>query len=145
MSTPYYVIDNSFLNKISDYYLLDMEDEDAQELIDGYRNSASVKFKKCKKLLNKDDELRQYNDTLTDEEIEILSNLMVLEWLKPQINSMDLLKQSMSTKDYTIYSQANHLEALMQLKKDIKAEVDKLIISYTFSNNSLDDLRKKRP
>lgn len=142
MSTPYHVVDNSFLSKITDDFLLSIPDEDLQKLIDGYRNSASIKFKQCNKLSDRDDDLRQYNIALTDEEIEILANLMILEWLKPLINSIEILKQSMSTKDYKIYSQANHLNELMALKKETNAEIDKLIISYTYSNNSLDDLGK---
>jgi hypothetical protein len=142
MSTPYHVVDNSFLSKITDDFLLSIPDEDLQKLIDGYRNSASIKFKQCNKLSDRDDDLRQYNISLTDEEIEILANLMILEWLKPLINSIEILKQSMSTKDYKIYSQANHLNELMALKKETNAEIDKLIISYTYSNNSLDDLGK---
>ncbi|HHU81321.1 MAG TPA: hypothetical protein GXZ35_08385 [Acholeplasmataceae bacterium] len=142
MSTPYHVVDNSFLSKITDDFLLSIPDEDLQKLIDGYRNSASIKFKQCNKLSDRDDDLRQYNISLTDEEIEILANLMILEWLKPLINSIEILKQGMSTKDYKIYSQANHLNELMALKKETNAEIDKLIISYTYSNNSLDDLGK---
>ena len=142
MSTPYYIIDNSFLNKITDDYLLTMTDEYLQELIDGFRISSSVKFKQCSKLSDRDDNLKQYNQTLTDEEVEILANLMVLEWLRPQINSIELLKQSMSTRDYKIYSQSRHLDSLKALKQDTMAEVDKLIVSYTYSNNSLDNLGK---
>lgn len=142
MSTPYYVVDNSFLNKITDDYLLTLIDENLYKLIGDYRTSASVRFKQCKKLQDRDDELKQYNQTLTDEEVEILANLMILEWLKPQINSIELLKQSMSTKDYKLTSQAEHLLRLNNLKSSTIAEVDSLIVSYTYSNNSLDDLGK---
>lgn len=142
MSTPYSVVDNSFLNKITDDYLLTLIEGNLQDLIDGYRKSASVRFKQCKKLENRDDSLKQYNQTLTDEEVEILANLMILEWLKPQINSIELLKQSMSTKDYKLTSQAEHLLRLNNLKSSTIAEVDSLIVSYTYSNNSLDDLGK---
>lgn len=142
MSTPYDVIDNSFLNKITDDLLLTMTDEQLEDLRDGYRVSASVKFKQCLKLKDRDNELRQYNQTLTDEEVEIMANLMTLEWLKQRINSIELLKQSMSTKDYRMYSQANHLEVLLKLRKETSAEVDKLIVSYTYSQNDLNDLGK---
>lgn len=142
MSTPYYVVDNSFLNKITDDYLLTLIDENLYKLIGDYRTSASIRFKQCKKLQDRDDELKQYNQTLTDEEIEILANLMVLEWLKPQINSIETLKQTMSLKDYKMYSQSRHLDSLISLKKLTSAEIDSLIVSYTYSNNSLDDLGK---
>lgn len=142
MSTPYSVVDNSFLNKVTDRYLLEIPEEHLQNLVDGFRTSASVKFKQCKKLSNRDDVARCYNKTLTDEEVEILANLMVLEWLKPQINSIELLKQGMSTKDYRIYSQANHLDSLKELRKETVSEVDRLIVSYTYTENQLDNLGK---
>ncbi len=142
MSTPYSVIDNSFLNKITDDLILTMTGEEIQCMIDAYRVSASTKFKQCNKLSNRDDDLKQYNQTLTDEEIEILANLMVLEWLKPRINSIEVLKPSMSTKDYKAFSNAKHLDSLIKLKKETLAEIDSLIVSYTYSENSLNDLRK---
>ena len=140
MATPYSIIDNSFLNKITDDFLLTMDDEDLQELIDMYRFSANIRFKQCNKLMDRDEDLRQYNQALTDEEIEILANLMVLEWLKPLINSIEVLKQGMSTKDYQMFSQANHLKELMVLRKETNAEINRLIVSYTYSSNKLDDL-----
>lgn len=142
MATPYSVIDNSFLNKITDDLILTMTDEEIQDMIDSYRISAGAKFKQCNKLSDRDDDLRQYNQTLTDEEIEILANLMVLEWLKPRINSIEVLKPSMSTKDYRTFSNAKHLDSLIKLKKETLAEIDSLIVSYTYSENSLNDLRK---
>ena len=142
MATPYSVIDNSFLNKITDDLILTMTDEEIQDMIDSYRISAGAKFKQCNKLSDRDDDLRQYNQTLTDEEIEILANLMVLEWLKPRINSIEVLKPSMSTKDYRTFSNAKHLDSLIKLKKETLAEIDSLIVSYTYSENNLNDLRK---
>lgn len=94
-----------------------MTDVEIQDIIDAYRFSAGTKFKQCNKISYRDDNLRQYNQTLTDEEVEILANLMVLEWLKPRINSIELLKQTMSSKDYSMFSQANHLDTLIKLKK----------------------------
>ncbi len=142
MSTPYSVIDSSFLNKITDDLLLTIDEEDLEQIIDMFRISASIKFKQCSKLTDRDEENRKYNSTLTDEEIEILANLMVLEWLKQRINSIEVLKQTMSTRDYNFYSQANHIESLLKLRKDTNLEVDRLIVSYTYSENNLDDLRK---
>lgn len=142
MATPYDAIHNSFLNKISDDFLLSLSTEALNNLLNQYRISASVKFKQCNKLSDIDDNLQVYNKDLTLEEIEILGHLMVLEWLTPQINTMELIKQSLSTKDYKIFSQANHLETLKKLKQETQAEINKLIVSYTYTNNSLDDLKR---
>ncbi len=142
MATPYSVIENSFLNKITDDLLLSMVDEDIEAMLDSYRVSASVMFKQCAKLSDTDDVKRVYSTTLTNEEIEILANLMVLEWLKQRINSMELLRMGMSTKDFRTYKQSEHLNSLLALKKDTLGAVDRLIVSYTYSKNKLSDLRK---
>ena len=142
MATPYSVIENSFLNKITDDLLLSMVDEDIEAMLDSYRVSASVMFKQCAKLSDTDDVKRVYSTTLTNEEIEILANLMVLEWLKQRINSMELLRMGMSTKDFRTYKQSEHLNSLLALKKDTLGVVDRLIVSYTYSKNKLSDLRK---
>lgn len=140
MSTSYDIVDNSFLNKISDDYLLNLTPEEVQSLIDKYRTSAIPRFKQCKKLSDRDDTLRKFNDDLSDEEIEILANIMVLEWLKPSIYNAEKLKNSLSTKDYKLYSPANLLKELQELKKTTEKDISILIVSYTFSNSSLDDL-----
>lgn len=142
MTTPYSDVDNVFLNKITDDLLLTLESEDVESLLSRYRKSASVKFKKCKKLSDRDEVLKQYVQTLTDEEIEILANLMVIEWLRSKINSIEILKQTMSTRDYSMYSQANHLDSLIRLKQSTTAEIDSMIVSYTYSENNLSDLGK---
>ncbi len=142
MATPYSAIENSFLNKITDDLLLSMADKDIEAMLDSYRVSASVMFKQCTKLSDTDDVERVYSTTLTNEEIEILANLMVLEWLKQRINSIELLKLNMSTKDYRVYSQANLLDSLINLRKETLSEIDRLIVSYTYSMNNLSNLRK---
>lgn len=142
MATPYSAIENSFLNKITDDLLLSMADKDIEAMLDSYRVSASVMFKQCTKLSDTDDVERVYSTTLTNEEIEILANLMVLEWLKQRINSMELLRMGMSTKDFRTYKQSEHLNSLLALKKDTLGAVDRLIVSYTYSKNKLSDLRK---
>ena len=69
MATPYSVIDNLFINKITDSSLLTMTDEFIEKTLDQYRFSAGVRFKQCKKLSDRNEELRQYNQDLTDEEL----------------------------------------------------------------------------
>jgi len=141
MATPYTTIYVSFLNKVSDQYLANMSDINLNLQMLKYLNSSVPKFKKCKKDLS----LRSvdglgFTEDLTDEEVEILANLMVIEWLRPQVNSLELLKQSMGSKDFNLYSQANHLKELQTLRKDAQSEISKLLVDYSYNNNSLDDL-----
>lgn len=140
MNTHYSEVDNLFLSKITDDFLLSMDESQIQNLLDVYRFSAGVKFKKCKKISNRNEDLRIFNEKLTDEELEILSNLMVLEWIKPRVNSIELLEPAMSTKDYQTFSNANHLNSLQALLKSTRNDVDRMIVSYTYSTNDLTTL-----
>ncbi|MBE2918563.1 hypothetical protein HPK02_06545 [Anoxybacillus flavithermus] len=100
-----------------------------------------VKFKKCKKdLSNRDQALKQFNEDLTDEEKEILATLMCVEYLTPKLITSELLKQKLSTKDYQLYSQANQIKEIREVRDKMKSEANQMMISYSYSENSLDDL-----
>lgn len=62
--------------------------------------------------------LEQFNRPLTDLEKNIISYNMVVHYLSPKINNIELLKQSLSSKDFQMYSQANHLRELMNLRNE---------------------------
>ena len=44
------------------------------------------------------------------------------------------MKQFLATKDYKIYSQANHLEKLMELKSQFKYEANYLMSQYSYKD-----------
>lgn len=142
MATPYSVFDNRFLGKITDDLLLTMSDEGLERTINMYRNSAIVRFKQCNKFADYDEELGLYDADFTNEEIEIVASYMVLEWIRQRINSIELLKQGMSTRDYSIYSQSAHIDSLMKLKSNTESEANRMVVSYTYSENDLSQLRK---
>ena len=137
MATPYSVIEQKFLAKISDRFLLTMEVLDLQLTIDNYREGAEVTFKKCAKLLDKNDISNQYNQTLTNEEIEVLSDAMVIEWSYPTVNRIDLLKERMTTNDYKLFSQANHIDSILDFVKMTEIRVKRKITSYTWTNATI--------
>lgn len=58
-----------------------------------------------------------FNSHLTQEEINILSVLMMIEWLTRQIASIENTRQKYSSSDFKLTSQANHLSKLLELRK----------------------------
>ena len=138
MATLYSTVEKRFVYKIEDSELIELPDVDRLDMTDAYRESAEVEFKKCTKLSTKDDVAREYPDDLTNEEIEILAYGMVLSWVTPKVNSLDNLKQKMSTKDYKIYSQANQLDKMTSLKLESENKVKNMIKSYTYTENIVD-------
>lgn len=87
--TSYSTIYNRFAQKITDYKLIELSDQDVSMMLKGWLTSAISKFRRCKTDLSKrDDEIEMFDSDLLDIEIEILSLLMVSEWIEPQLNSV---------------------------------------------------------
>ena len=135
--TPYETVYNKFLQRVNDYKILQMDDEDVIQMLHGWMTSAIAKFRTCSSDLSKrDDVLMQFDDELTDLEIEILSILMVSEWLAPQLNSTLLTQQIIGDKNLKFFSQGMHLKELMELKAASDKEARLLLNRYRLVNNN---------
>ena len=124
------------INKIQDFKLAELPAYDLTELCHDWLVSAISKFRKCKSdLSDRDDELAQFNVDLEDSEIEILSIMMVREWLRPQLNSVLLTSQFYGDKESSFYSQANHIAELRAMDESLKLEAQKLSRDWTYANS----------
>lgn len=142
MATPFNSIYERFYNKISDYSFLNLQQSELEEILEKYLLSSLVKFKKCKKnLSNRDHNLKQFNEDLTDEEQEILATLLCIEYLTSQLITSDLLKPKLGTRDWNLYSQANHIKEIRAIRDTIKTEANQMMIRYSYTENSLDGLK----
>jgi len=119
-----------FLSKITDYRILAMTDQEIKDDLHGYFKSARAKFYRCKNDLSDDGTF--INSDLTYFEIEILVSYMLVGHITPQLLSSENLKQSLSDKDFKIYSQANQLREIRLLLEGLKREASKMITEYTF-------------
>lgn len=63
-----------------------------------------------------------FNNQLTDEEINIISIYMVVEWLGQQLATIENTRMKFSGADFKFTSQANHMQKILQLKKDYERE-----------------------
>jgi len=121
-------------NKIKDIDVLSLPNSEIEKMDLGYLKSARSKFKTCKKMSNYDNDLKQFNEKLTDEEIEILATLMIIEWITPKINATEFLRINMDSKDFRMLSPANQLKQSIELRNSFKREASSLMGSYSFNN-----------
>ncbi len=63
-----------------------------------------------------------FNNNLTHQEINILAVYMIVEWLSQQLASVENTRMKYSGSDFKFTSQANHMQKLLQLKKDYERE-----------------------
>lgn len=135
--TPYQTVYNAFLGKISDYSFANMSDTTLMNTMHNYLISACVKFKHCRQdLTQRDDANATFLITLTDEETEILSMNMVLEWLNGKVLDDKLLKPTLTDRDFNVYSQANQLREIRSAREALKKEVKQLIKDYVQTDPS---------
>lgn len=124
-----------FLSKITNYSFLTISKEELEATLMDYLRSAIANFHKCKKSLNiVDDENGEkvFEEELTPYEQEILAMYMIIEYLRPRIVTDEIIEQSLSDKDFKIYSQANQLRELNLLYRMLRREVDKKVTEYTY-------------
>jgi hypothetical protein len=142
-----------FLSKISDYTLLSdmITEEEIDEQLFGYLETAIAIFYKCKTRLDILEEIdgkvfgyvdesgTTIHTTLSPFEIQILVSLMLVEYITPQLLSSENLKQSLSDKDFKIYSQANQLREIRLLMESLERKAKKMITEYTFFDLGKED------
>ena len=61
----------------------------------------------------------------TEEEINIVAKLMVINWLQRQITSIENTRQKYYGDSFKLTSQASHLKALISLKEDLQKDSKK--------------------
>lgn len=123
---------NSFLSKITTYQYLNMTDEEMNLEMQMLLRGAMARFVGASDI-KLDYSMEEFSRELTDLEIEIISNGMILGWLSPKIKNTTLLQQSLSSKDYSFYSQSQHLKELMDLYEQTDREFHYLMKRYDIS------------
>lgn len=148
-NTTYKELADRFFNKIKDNMFIELGDKISYDLAFSYIPSACIQFQSCTSDLTKKDEdideFGGFNIKLTDSEIEILVNYMVIEYLDSNyIKTATALKSRLSTSDFHSLQQSNMLGKAMELRTMLKSENDQLAINKSYKNSKLFDLVTNR-
>ena len=121
MATKFNEVYDRFFDSITDDMYVEFTKEDTEKDCQSLLIGAIPKFEFPKKSLtyNEQDETMCFSEDLSEEEINILANLMLEGWLQRQITSIDNTRQKYYGNSFKLTSQAAHLNALMKLKEDI--------------------------
>ena len=141
MATEFDAVYGAFLAKVSDYDLADMVETDAKNIMSDYMKQAIGKFSEsCKKdLMNVTQ--TGFVDDLTYFEIDIISELMVEAWCKPRLYNLDLLRNKLSTKDFTTFSPANLLDKIREVYDLSHKRARSMINEYSFRENNIGEMK----
>ena len=146
-TTPFSLIYDLFLSKVTDDLYLELTELDTYRLLQDLLLSAIPRFEFPRKRLDdynlqdvidvgtyngvesnsEDWELLiygqgQFNVLLTDEEMNILATYMIVEWIGQQLASIENTRMKYSGTDFKFTSQANHMQKLVTVKKEYERE-----------------------
>ena len=134
MATPYERLYENLLSKFRSYEIPRMTVEEVKDYLHDFLMPAISRFHVCRKNLNdRDDIIQRFNVELSDVEIEILSNYMLIEYIDSEyVRTPSLLKIQLPSSDFKVYSPANFLDKLMAMHKTYVTENETLLSRYAW-------------
>lgn len=138
MPTPYEKLYENLLPKFRSYEIPIMTTDEVKEYLHDFLIPAISRFHVCRKdLSDRDDTLEVFNEELSDTEIEILSNYLLLEYIdSTYIRTPTLLKVNLSSSDFNAFSPANMLDKLMSMHTTYLKENETLLSRYAWMGAS---------
>ncbi len=144
MATSYDKVYQSFFSNITDYQLLELPEASLDENLNLWMKQGIAMASYNTERINKmDDLLREFEEDLSNNEIQMVAKLMVVIYINTYLFKEDLLSQSLNSKDYRAYSPANQLKALRELKEHINSEASVLMSRSSYSIENLKAIRKR--
>ena len=147
MSISYDIFTSAFLSKITEYEFIQLVEENRTAIVDGYLKRAVSAFRKnCKYDLagTGDDTTREFdidiNDSDIDELADIISEGMVVQWLKPYVYKQELLENAINTRDFQTYSPAELLMRIGNAYAKAQKDYTQMIREYSYNHGDLTDL-----
>ena len=130
--TPFSVVYDSFLSKITDDMYMELTPQDTEGILEELLISALPDFEFPRQSLEYEDKIvegefdeigepfttRSFVNKLTQQEVNIIATYMIVEWLGQQLATIENTRMKYSGSDFKFTSQANHMQKILQLKKD---------------------------
>ena len=147
MSVPYDVFTGAFLSKVTEFDFVNMDDLERSSLIDGYMKRAIASFKKiCKYDFSStgNDTTRTFDIDVPEEDIDeladIISEGMLVQWMKPFTYKQENLESVLNTKDFTTYSPAELLMRIGNAYAAARKDFTNMMREYSYNHGDLTDL-----
>jgi len=146
MSLSFDVFAGAFLAKISEFDFAEMYDFDRTDIIDGYLVRAATGFRKnCMyDLTDIDREQRvfnaDFNESDVDEIVDIVSEGMLVQWMKPYVYKQENLEMFLNTKDFTSYSPAELLMRIGSAYAKVQKDYTQMVREYSYNHGDISNL-----
>lgn len=132
--TSFETIYKIFLSTIQDYHIKNLFNEDfevADDLLETFLIRAVSHFKNCiKSIKDMDLDAKCFNVDLDINEINILSDLMVLAWLDWNNNNVIQMNLSLTDNDFKHFSEEKNLREKTMYADRLREKVNQDMVDY---------------
>lgn len=145
-NTSYKEIADICFSKIKDIDLSLLNEDIAYEIMIGYLPIACVKFQYCKQDLDdRDDVFQEFNFKLTGNNLHILCNYIVIEYIDSNyLRTTSSLKARLTPNDFKSLNLPQHLSKIIELREMLKSENDQLSIDKSYKDSDLYEIAASR-
>lgn len=147
MTISYDTFTKDFLQKITEYVFLRITEETRQEIIDGYMKHAIQQFSVVNRsvIVDINDEERTIEIVAitsidADEFVDIITEGMVVQWMKPYMYKQENLENMLSSTDFSSYSPAELLYRIKSAYEMCRLDFTHRVRKYSYDHGDLTDL-----
>lgn len=143
MEVSYDVFIAAFLDKIREFEFTHLDNEVRDDMVVGYMRRAMYAFRRTCDVrfgLDGNPETRIIecdDETDIDEIADIISEGMIVQWLKPYAYSQENMEAAISTRDFTRSSTAELLNRVHGAYTRAQNDFTYLMREYSFNHNDL--------
>lgn len=146
MSISYDTFVGAFLGKVTEYNFIQMDPYDRNRAVDGYMKRSCAEFNKvCKyDLSDRDDVTREFAADIPEEDldeiVDIVSEGMLVQWMKPYFYNAENLQNVLNTSDFSAFSPAELLYRITTAYQEVKRDFKNMIKEYSYNHGDLSSL-----
>ena len=130
MGTSIEKVFDAFLARIDELdFAMELDDEVIKADMTAILNMAIFDFRFPRLSLVYENE--NFEEEITNEEVQVLATLMKMHWLRRQVNTWRLIKQQYTDRDFALSSQANHLAQLLKSLESAEKECKRALDTYS--------------
>ena len=133
--TPFSDIYDQFMMIVDDYKLISLYDTSVSNFeayLAGWLIPAITDFKNCNQSL--DYSSSTFTETLTQENIKVLTLLMKKYWLEREVDDIKQMSMAVKDKDFSRYAESQNMAAKQKRLILEKEELSQLLVEYGLDN-----------
>ena len=141
MATTFMDIYERAIFRFMDYDFMRLDVQDREDILDRYLFSAIGELSVViPAVANFDRDTKSFEDDFDNEVIELLALGVDYYWFSAKLQNSEILRNSLSTKDFTYFSPANLMRELRNVRNDLKAEYKSAIAIYSYNHGDFSQL-----